>query len=82
MRRLHHVAAFPEDSTILHAVQNNSLCNNTISKRDIDACNDIMGRSKYTSQGKRTMRSSDPTNVNYQLIEFPPTMKKHYSNDA
>ena len=68
VRRLQHVADFPEDSTTSCAVQTNSLRNNTISNRDADVCSDILGRSKHISQGKRTIRSYNPINVDHYLI--------------
>ena len=76
VRRLQHADAFPESDTMSHATQTNGLFSNPISKRDIDAYNDVLGKSKCISQGKRTMRSSDPISVDHQLIELPPTMKK------
>ena len=68
VRMLQHVAAFLEDITTLHAIQTNSLHNNPISKREMHACNDIMGRRKHISQGKRTIRSYNPINVDHYLI--------------
>ena len=39
-----------------------------------------LGKSKHDSQGKTTMKSSDPIDVSNQLVELPPTIKMHYSN--
>ena len=80
VRSLRRVAAFPEYSTTSYAVHNNSLRNNVISERDMDVCNDMLGRSKCVSQGIRTMRSSNTINVHNQLIELSPTTKNYYSN--
>ena len=74
------MAAFPEDRNTSCAVQTNSILKNPISKRDSDSCNEMLGKSKCIIQGKRTMRSSDPINVDDHLIELPPTIKNHYRN--
>ena len=74
--QLQHADAFPESDTMSYATQTNGLFSNPISKRDMDAYNDVLGKSKHISQGKRTTRSSDPISVDHQLIELPPTMKK------
>ena len=45
-RRLQHVADFPTGNTTSHATQNNSLRNNSISKRDTDSHNGMLDKSK------------------------------------
>ena len=80
MRRAQCVAGFPSDDTLLCSVLTNGIKNNHISKRDVQTCQDMLGRSKYVSQGKTTMRASDPIDVISQTVELPPTTLTHYGN--
>ena len=34
----------------------------------MNICKDVLGKSKYYAQGKTTMKSSDPMEVNNQLV--------------
>lgn len=43
-------------------------------------CNEMLGRSKYISQGKTTMRFSSPVDSQSQLTEIPKTIKMYYDN--
>ena len=65
VRRLKHVTTFPEDCAIMCAVQTDGVRNNPISKRDTDICNDMIVKSKHIIQGKRSMPSSDPINIDH-----------------
>ena len=56
VRRLQHVAAFPSDKTLTFSVMTNGTRNNPISRRYIDVRDEMMGKSKHDSQGKRIMR--------------------------
>ena len=47
----------------------NGIRNDPISRRDVDACDNMLGKSKCDDQGTRTMRSSDPLSVDLQMIE-------------
>ena len=49
-------------------------------RRHIFICRGMLGKSKYDAQVKPTMKSSDPTDVRNQLVEFPPTIKMQYGN--
>ena len=71
VRRLQHVTGFPSDETTLYSVSTNGIKNNPISRRDVQTCYDVLGKSKYVAQGKTTMRSSEPIDVNSQTVELP-----------
>ena len=47
VRRLQHADAFTSDQTLTCSVVTNGMRNNPISRRDIDVCNKILGKSKY-----------------------------------
>ena len=78
VRRLQHVAGFPSDETLVYSVMTNGIRNNPISKRDIEICNEMLGRSIYAAKEKRTMRQSNPMNASHQLVEVPPSIIDHY----
>ena len=80
VRRLQHVAGFPSDETSIYSVLTNGIKNNPISKRDVQICNDVLGRIKCIAQGKTTMKQSDPVDVNSQIVKLPPATLTHYSN--
>ena len=48
--------------------------------RDVDVYRDMMGRIKFVSQGKVTMRQSDYIDVHNKMIELSPTIKINYDN--
>ena len=73
-----HAVDFPSNSNLVYSVMTNRIRNNPISKREINICNDMLGRSKYVSQGKTTMASSDPICTNTQIVELPHTTLDHY----
>ena len=58
----------------------NGIKNNPISKRDVQICQEMLGRSKYISQGKTTMKRSDAIDVSNQTVELPKTMLTYYGN--
>ena len=80
VRRLQHVAGFPSDETLTHSVVTNGIENNPISKRDVQICQEMLGRSKCISQGKTTMKRSDAIDVNKQTVELPNTILTYYGN--
>ena len=55
VRRMHHVAAFPSDETLIYSFGTNGMKNNHLTKRDVETCDDMLGRSKHMPEGKATM---------------------------
>ena len=56
VRRLQHVSGFPSDKTLVYSVMTNDIRNNPISRRDIQICDEMLGKSVHAAKGKRTMR--------------------------
>ena len=79
-RTLQHVAGFPYDETVIYSVSTNRINNNPISRRDVQTCQDMLGKSKHVDQGENTMRSSEPIDVNSQNVELSPTILTHYGS--
>ena len=80
VRRFQHVAAFPSDRTLMYSVVTNGIKNNPITKRDVELCTEMLGKSKYMAQGKTTMKGAEAVDKDAQLIELPPMVKLYYSD--
>ena len=80
VRRLQHVAGFLSDDALVYSVMTNGIKNNPISKRDIEICKDMLGRSKYLAKGKSTMKAPETADVQAQTAELPLTILTHYSS--
>jgi hypothetical protein len=53
------VAAHPSDETIIYSTVTNGIKNSPITKRDVKMAYDMLGRSKYSVQGKTVRRQPD-----------------------
>ena len=52
MRRFQYVAGVPSDSAITYSASTNGIKNNPITRRDVLASVDMLGRSNCAAQGK------------------------------
>ena len=59
VRRFQHVAAHPSDETIIYSSMTNGIRNNPITKRDVKMALEMLGRSRYSIQGKTVRRKPD-----------------------
>ena len=78
VRRLQHVSGFPSDEKLVYSVMTNDIRNNPISRRDIQICDEMLGKSVYATKGKKNMRQSNPIDDNNQVVEVSPSMLTHY----
>ena len=56
----------------------NGIKNNPLTKRDIETCDDVLGRRKCISEVKSTIESSEPIDSSRQPTEVPSTITMHY----
>ena len=80
VRRLQHVAAFPCDETITYSVMTNGVRNNSINRRDIKTCQDMLGDSRYIAQGKTTMKPPSEIDADIQTVELLPEIITYYGS--
>ena len=75
---LKHVSDFLSDDILIYSVMTNRIRNNTMNKRNIKICNEMIRKSKCLDQLNSAMKSSDSIDVNNQFVELPPTMLDCY----
>ena len=80
MHRFQHVAGFLLDSTITHSNNTNGIKNNSITQRDLELSTDILGPSRYISQGKTTRTQPNTVNISLQRVDIPRIIKQFYDN--
>ncbi|OEU17119.1 hypothetical protein FRACYDRAFT_237529 [Fragilariopsis cylindrus CCMP1102] len=78
VRRFQHVAAHPSDETIIYSAMTNSIKNSPITRRDVKMAYDMLGKSKYSVQGK-TVRGQ-PDQVLTDSMPVPPTILDYYKD--
>jgi hypothetical protein len=78
VRRFQHVAAHPSDETLIYSAMTNGIKNNPITKRDIAMALEMLGKSRYSVQGKTVRHQPDA--VETESIPVPTKMLDYYSS--
>jgi hypothetical protein len=78
VRRFQHVAAHPSDETLIYSAMTNGIKNNPITKRDIAMAVDMLGKSRYSVQGKTVRHQPDA--VETDSIPVPTKILNYYSS--
>ncbi|OEU10337.1 hypothetical protein FRACYDRAFT_247347 [Fragilariopsis cylindrus CCMP1102] len=78
VRRFQHVAAHPSDDTLIYSAMTNGIKNNPITKKDINMALAMLGKSKYSVQGKTVRHQPDA--VDAQEISVPTKILDYYSS--
>ncbi|OEU08874.1 hypothetical protein FRACYDRAFT_249219 [Fragilariopsis cylindrus CCMP1102] len=78
VRRFQHVAAHPSDDTLIYSAMTNGIKNNPITKKDVNMALDMLGKSKYSVQGKTVRHQPDA--VDTQEISVPTKILDYYSS--
>ena len=80
VRRFQHVAGFPSNSILSHSVNTNGVKDNPITQRDAGMTHEMLGPSRYVSQGKPNRTRPDRVDEHFQNIDVPKNIRKFYNN--
>jgi hypothetical protein len=78
VRRFQHVAAHPSDETLIYSSMTNGIKNNPITKRDIAMALEMLGKSRYSVQGKTVRHQPDA--VDTESIPVPTKILDYYNS--
>ena len=78
--RFQLVAGHPSDTTSIHALMSNSRKNSPITKQDVVMTLNMLGRSKYALQAKRTCPTPAAIIAEEQMISIPDLLMNYYEN--
>jgi hypothetical protein len=78
VRRFQHVAAHPSDQTLIYSAMTNGIKNNPITKREVVMALDMLGKSRYSVQGKTVQHQPDA--VDTESISVPTKILDCYNS--
>lgn len=78
VRRFQHVAAHPSDETLIYSAMTNGIKNNPITKRDIAMALEMLGKSRYSVQGKTVRHQPDA--IDTEAISVPTKILDYYTS--
>jgi hypothetical protein len=78
VQRFQHVAAHPSDETLIYSAMTNGIRNNPITKRDITMALNMLGKSRYSVQGKTVRHQPDA--VDTESIPVPTRILDYYNS--
>jgi hypothetical protein len=78
VRRFQHVAAHPSDETLIYSSMTNGIKNNPITKQDIAMALEMLGKSRYSVQGKTVRHQPDA--IDTESVSVPTKILNYYTS--